>query len=87
MVSNRSYQTMASSLKWRLGFGWRSVSFFVAVAVIALAASGIVRWMVIAVAVLAFAFLIVQYQIGTRKDGDRCHAAMHHNRRGGNLQR
>ena len=40
-------KTMVSGLRWQFGFGWGSVSLYVASVVISLASSGIVRWIAI----------------------------------------
>jgi biopolymer transport protein ExbB/TolQ len=64
---------MVSGLKWRFGFGWGSVSLFVAFVVISLASSGIVRWIAIVISILAFAFLAVQYKNWNTKGWRQVH--------------
>jgi hypothetical protein len=69
---------MASGLKWQFGFGWGSVSLFVALVVMSLASSGIVRWIAIVITILAFAFLVVQYKNWNTKGWRQVHGrAMH----------
>jgi hypothetical protein len=64
---------MVSGLKWQFGFGWGSVSFFVAFVIISLASSGIVRWVSIVITILAFAFLVVQYKNWNTKGWRQVH--------------
>ena len=77
-VPRRYNTSMASGLKWQFGFGWGSVSLFVALVVMSLASSGIVRWIAIVITILAFAFLVVQYKNWNTKGWRQVHGrAMH----------
>ncbi len=73
MVSDLNKKAMVSGLKWQFGFGWGSVSLFVAFVVISLASSGIVRWIAIVITILAFAFLAVQYKNWNTKGWRQVH--------------
>ena len=53
---------MASDLKWRTGFGWSAVLVAVSAGAAAVSFAGVTRWLGIATAMLAAAFMIYQYR-------------------------
>lgn len=53
---------MASDLKWRAGFDWGSVILLLASCLVSIFASGVLRWVALAVAVLVFLFMVAQYK-------------------------
>jgi len=53
---------MASDLKWRAGFDWGSVILLLAACLVGIFATGVLRWVAVAVAVLALLFMIAQYK-------------------------
>jgi hypothetical protein len=64
---------MVSALKWRFGFGWGSVSLVIVFVTVSLASTGVIRWVAIVIAVLAFVFLIVQYKNWNTKGWRQVH--------------
>jgi biopolymer transport protein ExbB/TolQ len=73
MVSDLNKKAMVSGLKWQFGFGWGSVSFFVAFVAVSLASSGIVRWIALVITIFALAFLVVQYKNWNTKGWRQVH--------------
>ena len=53
---------MASDLKWRTGFGWDAVLVGLSAGAAAVLFSGVTRWLGIAIATLAAAYMINQYR-------------------------
>jgi hypothetical protein len=54
--------TMASNLKWRLGFGWGIVLIATFSVLAALSFSGLIRWLGLAVALTAGVHMVYQYR-------------------------
>jgi len=53
---------MASDLKWRTGFDWSAILVIVSAGAAALLSAGVTRWLGIAIAMLAAAYMINQYR-------------------------
>ena len=64
---------MASHLKWRTGFGWGAVLVAAFAGAAALSSAGVTRWLGIATATLAVAFMIYRYRKWNGRGWRRVH--------------
>jgi hypothetical protein len=53
---------VASDLKWRTGFDWSAILVIVSAGAAAVLSAGVTRWLGIAIAMLAAAYMIYQYR-------------------------
>jgi hypothetical protein len=64
---------VASHLKWRTGFGWGAVLVAASAGAAALSSAGVTRWLGIATAIVAAAFMTYQYRRWNGRGWRRVH--------------
>ena len=64
---------MASDLKWRTGFGWGFVFVLLATLILAIFASGWLRWAALVLALLAALFMVAKYRMWNAKGWTSVH--------------